>query len=82
MTKTEIPLGAKRFGIVAWRKSYGDRQWSYVVVAYRRERFKRSGRVGWRKLGFASAAMDATEYPDRKAALVAAKSEVKTLLAS
>lgn len=75
----EIPLGTKRFSVVTWQGSRGEGKWNFIVVAYRRDRFKRSGRTGWRKLGFASVTNKSAKFETRKLALGAGRIEVEAM---
>lgn len=81
ISKPAIALGTHRFSVVCWEgKGFPAPRWNYIVVHFIRRRFKRSGREGWAKMGFASMHTQSKHFPTRKEAVLAGRQEAKELL--
>lgn len=79
-TTDPIPLGTDRFSVMCWLSPSNGNRWQYIIIHYRRTRFRRSGREGWRKLGFSTMHKGRNEtYETRKDALTAGKKEAGEL---
>lgn len=78
----ETPIGTKRYRTITWQDSYGARRWHYIIRLYRRSGFKRSGRVGWRGMGFVGTNSEASDFSARNLAVAASKDEIKRLKTS
>jgi hypothetical protein len=68
-----------RYCIGTWQESW-DQKWRFCIWKKMRVTFKRSGRVGWRKLGFVRTDIsDSQKFDTRAQALAAAKATKENL---
>jgi len=71
--KSRIPIGHIRYRIATSQDTWGERAWHFIISKHVRTKFKRSGRIGWKFMGWVKTPADNQSFATRKEALTIAQ---------